>query len=111
MEIMQQSQDGVTVITGDSMVKVAANRTHNGFEWAIKSWHSVIEKLCEEHNAPWLELSNQLGIYQTLTVFRNNNLEEEDIDTTRLETQFIDHLEDALRCKADVSNVTEVQTS
>jgi len=112
--IQQQSMgDGVSVITAESIVKVKAERTHNGYDWAISQWNGVIERLCDVHNAPWEALSQQLGIYDTLMVFRNLNFEDDtgDLETTRLETQFIDHLESALRTKADSASMKQIEVS
>jgi len=103
---------GCTVITSDSIVKVKGKRTHHGYEWVIQQWNGVVGRLCAVHNAPWESLSGQLGIFHTLSVFRDNNLTQDaDIDTFRLESEFISHLDEAFRSKADILQLQGVATS
>jgi len=109
-------KEGVTVINIDSTVNVkpqdSIQATNNGRGWALEKWNHFIQAQCDLHNAPWDSLSKQLGIFDTLMVFRENNLNEDHgLDTTLLESQFIDHLERCLQAKADITIVSHLEGS
>lgn len=109
---LQDGNPSVVDVDGGTRieVKVRPPATQNGREWAMGKWDGFITSLCDLHNGPWQELASQLGIYDTLMVFRERNLDAEaGSDTTLLEAQFIDHLEQALRTKADSKVVKDIE--
>lgn len=91
-------------------VVVAAARTHNGEEWALKSWDSMINKLCDLHNKGWETVARQLGILESLEVFAKGEVHgsfpEDELESSLVEKRFIQQLETALSNKVD-NNMAE----